>query len=69
VKKLRIRGVDLGPTADLVKVLRDHFRYGSPLGWERWDSGPEESVWRLFDAISGGQQRSRSEYTARRRES
>lgn len=53
VKKLRIRGVDLGPSADLVEVLRDHFRYGSPLGWERWDSGPEESVWRLFDAVKG----------------
>jgi len=47
-----VEGVRLGPSTDYVALLRRQLKYGSVWN-EIGDPGPEEGIWRVFEAASG----------------
>jgi len=47
-----VEGVPLGPSTDYTELLRRQLKYGSVWN-EIGDPGPEEGIWRVFDAASG----------------
>jgi hypothetical protein len=49
---IEVEGVRLGPATDYVALLRRQLRYGTVWN-EVGDPGPEEGVWRVFEAASG----------------
>jgi hypothetical protein len=49
---IEVGGVRLGPTTDYVALLRRQLKHGTVWN-EIGDPGPEEGIWRVFDAASG----------------
>jgi hypothetical protein len=49
---IEVGGVRLGPSTDYVSLLRRQLKHGSVWN-EIGDPGPEEGIWRVFDAASG----------------
>ena len=47
-----VEGVPLGPSTDIAELLRRQLKYGSVWN-EIGDPGPEEGIWRVFEAASG----------------
>lgn len=47
-----VEGVRLGPSTDYVALLRRQLKYGTVWN-EIGDPGPEEGLWRVFEAASG----------------
>jgi hypothetical protein len=49
---IEVEGVRLGPATDYVALLRRQLKHGTVWN-EIGDPGPEEGIWRLFEAASG----------------
>ncbi len=49
---IEVEGVRLGPATDYVALLRRQLRYGTVWN-EVGDPGPEEGIWRVFEAAAG----------------
>jgi hypothetical protein len=49
---IEVEGVLLGPASDYVALLRRQLKYGTVWN-EVGDPGPEEGIWRVFEAASG----------------
>lgn len=49
---IEVEGVRLGPATDYVGLLRRQLKHGTVWN-EIGDPGPEEGIWRLFEAASG----------------
>ena len=49
---IEVEGVRLGPSTDYATLLRRQLKHGSVWN-EVGDPGPEEGIWRVFDAASG----------------
>jgi hypothetical protein len=49
---IEVEGVRLGPASDYVALLRRQLKYGTVWN-EVGDPGPEEGIWRVFEAASG----------------
>src|ERR1700687_6095788 len=49
---VEIDGIRLGPATDLAALLRRQLKHGSVWN-EVGDPGPEEGLWRVFDAAEG----------------
>src|SRR5713101_1246513 len=49
---IEVEGVRLGPATDYVALLRRQLKHGTVWN-EIGDPGPEEGIWRVFEAASG----------------